>query len=59
MNEIFNEIIDHMTAQLRILSEGLDQKLETFVIFSFVLWPMSVFSRETGSSRRARVSLCF
>lgn len=48
-----------MTAQLRILSEGLDQKLETFVIFSFVLWPMSVFSRETGSSRRARVSLCF
>lgn len=33
MNDIFNGIMDHMTAQFRIFSEGLDQKLESFVIF--------------------------
>ena len=33
MDDIFNGIAGHMTVQFRIFSEGLDQKLESFVIF--------------------------
>ena len=52
MNDIFNGIRDHTTAQFRIFSEGLDQKLESFVIFfSFVLWLTSVSPRENRSSK--------
>ena len=58
MNDIFNGIVGHMTARFRIVSEGLDQKLESFVIFFLCSLADVCFSQGKRKLQRARMSLC-